>query len=196
MDEVDFADLIDRARRGNEAAIATVLGRFESEIRTMVRIRLPRVLRNQFDSMDFVQAVWVTLFTAGPDEVSKFADVNQFRGYLSGVVRNKVHEEYRRQTRTKKYDLGREERLHVRRGDHDASRDVIADDPTPFEQLQAVDRFGQLIEGRTLGEVRVLDLRRQGLTFQEIARQVGTSERSARRVIEATWDRMEARGWR
>ena len=193
MDEVDFADLIESARSGDEAAIATVLGRFEPEIRTMVRVRLPRALRNQFDSMDFVQAVWTSVFTAKPEEASKFTDAGQFRGFLAGVIRNKVYEEHRRRTRTKKYDLGREERLYVRKGERDVPRDVFASDPTPSEEVQAEDRWDQLLQGRTAEEVKVVELRRQGLTFDEIAERLGMSEKSAREVIYAIRKRMEVR---
>ncbi len=196
MDDVDFAEVIESARAGDEAAVAALLGRFEPEIRTMVRVRLPRALRNQFDSMDFVQAVWKSVFTGKGDDAARFADVGQFRGFLAGVARNKVYEEHRRQTRTKKYDLGREERLYVRKGDRDVPREVAAADPTPSETVQAGDRLGQLLRGRTAEEAQVVDLRRQGLTFEEIAARLGTSERSVRRVIESIRERMEARGWR
>ncbi len=84
----------------------------------------------------------------------RFADVGQFRGFLAGVARNKVYEEHRRQTRTKKYDLGREERLYVRKGDRDVPREVAASDPTPSETVQAGDRLGQLIQGRTAEEAQ------------------------------------------
>jgi RNA polymerase sigma factor (sigma-70 family) len=196
MDDVDFAGVIVSARAGDEAAVAALLGRFEPEIRTMVRVRLPRALRNQFDSMDFVQAVWTSVFTGKSDDAGRFADVGQFRKFLAGVARNKVFEEHRRQTRTKKYDLGREERLYVRKGDRDVPREVAASDPTPSETVQAGDRLGQMIQGRSPEDAQVIELRRQGLTFEEIAGRLGTSERSVRRVIEAVRERMEARGWR
>ena len=196
MDEVDFAALIEGARLGNEAAVAALLGRFEPEIRTMVRVRLPRALRNQLDSMDIVQAVWTSVFTGKENDVGRFTEVGQFRGFLAGVARNKVYEEHRRRTRTKKYDLGREERLYVRKGERDIPREVFASDPTPSEEVQSEDRMNQLIRGRTAEEVRVVELRREGLTYDEIAEKLGISERSVRRVIEAIRERMEARQWR
>jgi RNA polymerase sigma factor (sigma-70 family) len=195
LDDVDFAALIEKARLGDEAAVAALLGRFEPEVRTMVRVRLPRVLRNQLDSMDIVQAVWTSVF-ARPDDVARFADVGQFRGFLAGVARNKVYEEHRRRTRTKKYDLGREERLYVRKGERDVPREVASPDATPSEEVQAEERLDQLTRGRPLEEVRVVQLRRQGLTFDEIAQRLGISERSVRRVIESIRERMEARQWR
>ena len=41
----------------------------------------------------------------------------------------------------------------------------------------------------------MVDLRRQGLTFEEIAERTGLHERSVRRIIDAIRRRMEARKW-
>ena len=60
--EPDIYDLIARAKAGDETAIREFLSRFEPEVRMTVRGRLPRMLRTQFDSMDFVQAVWQSFF--------------------------------------------------------------------------------------------------------------------------------------
>jgi RNA polymerase sigma-70 factor (ECF subfamily) len=196
--EDDFAFLVARARNGDEAATTQLLKQFEADVRMMVRVRLPRALRAQFDSMDFVQAVWASVFAGSKensDAGSAFNDARQFRGFLAGVARNKVYEQHRRLTRTKKYDLGREERLYVRKGERDVPRDVPAHDPTPSENVQANDRYGQLVHGKSVQETRVVELRRQGLTFEEIAERVGWNERSVRRVIDTLRERMEARRW-
>lgn len=200
MDDPGFADLIGRARSGDEAAISAILGRFEPEVRTMVRVRLPRSMRNQFDSMDFVQAVWTSVlagvFGGKAEDVGRFADAHHFRGYLAGVARNKVFEEHRRLTRTRKYDLAREERLYVRRGDREIPREVAARDASASENLQERDRLDQLTRGLSTQETRIVQLRREGLTFEEIADRVGVGERSVRRVIKQILERMEARQWR
>jgi len=192
MDDLDFADLIARVRAQDEAAIAVLLSRFEADVRTMVRVRLPRALRNQFDSMDFVQAVWQSVLVRKGDDVGDFADAGKFRGFLAAVARNKVFEEHRRRT-SMKYDLNREERLYVRRGERDVPREVRAPDPSPSESAQAGERLDQLIEGRSDHEKRVVELRRQGLTYEEVAEKLGCNERSVRRVIGELRSRMEGR---
>jgi RNA polymerase sigma-70 factor (ECF subfamily) len=192
MDDEVFVQLMARARGGDEAAVGELLRHYEEDVRLMVRVRLPRALRSQFDSMDFVQAVWQSFFS---DDPGRFANSRHLRGFLAGVVRNKVHEEYRRRTRTRKYDMGREESLYVRRGGRDEPREVAAPDPSPSQNAQAADRWDQLLAGRSELEARVVELRRQGLTFDEIAEQTGLSERSARRIIDAIRERLEARRW-
>jgi len=196
MDDDDLAGLIERVKAGDADAIRDLIHRFEGDVRTIVRVRLPQSLRSQFDSMDFVQAVWQSVLTKDGKDLGRFTNARHFRGFLAGVARNKVFEEHRRRTRTRKYSLIREEPLYVRRGDRELPREVPAPDPTPSQDAQAHDRFAQLIAGRSAQEAEVVELRRRGLTFDEIAAQTGLSERAVRRIIEAIRQRMEARQWR
>jgi len=193
--EPDISDLIARARAGDEAAIREFLTRFEPEVRVMVRGRLPRMLRTQFDSMDFVQAVWQSFFADLRKGPRHFENVHHLRGFLAGVARNKVYEEHRRLTRTKKYALAREQRLYVRRGSREVARELISPEPTPSQAVQASDRLAQLVATCSPREVQVIVLRHQGLTFEEIAARTGVNERSVRRIIDEARARMEARGW-
>jgi RNA polymerase sigma-70 factor (ECF subfamily) len=180
----EFNDLLRRAKTGDEAAIREFLARFEREVQTMVRARLPRRLRTQFDSTDFVQSVWQSLFINAGQDSPDFDNIEHFRGFLFGMVRNKVHEQHRRLTRTGKYDLAREEPLYIKRGDREVLREVVSPEPTPSQNIQASDRMAQLTAGRSPREVEVLTLRRQGLTFVEIEARTGIHERTVRRIIE------------
>jgi len=189
----DFTDLMKRAKTGDSAAIGEFLTRFQREVQMMVRTRLPKKLRAQYDSVDFVQAVWQSFFSDFQDNPRDFVNTEHLRGFLAGVVRNKVREQHRRLTRTAKYNVSREQRLYVRRGDREVLREVISPDPSPSETAQADDRLEQLIAGRSPREVEVVTLRRQGLTHAEIAARTGMDERSVRRIIELVRARLEAR---
>jgi RNA polymerase sigma-70 factor (ECF subfamily) len=195
-DEADFAELLARARNGDEAAVRELLDRFEPEIRGVVRGRLPKTLRTQFDSMDFVQAVWQSFFFRLRGRSPEFSNPGHLRGYLAGIARNKVFEEHRKRTRTEKYAITREQRLYTQRGEHEVARDLVSPDPSPSQAVQASDRLAQLLAGCRPHEVRVITLRHQGLTFDEIAARTGINERSARKIIDDARERMEARGWR
>ncbi|MBV8129014.1 MAG: RNA polymerase sigma factor [Planctomycetaceae bacterium] len=194
--EPDISNLIARAKAGDETAIREFLTRFEPEVRIMVRGRLPRMLRTQFDSMDFVQAVWQSFFADLRSSSRQFENVHHLRGFLAGVARNKVYEEHRRLTRTKKYALAREQSLYVRRGSREVELALISPEPTPSQAVQASDRLAQLVARCSPLEAQVITLRRQEMTFDEIARRTGISERSVRRIIDEARERMEARGWR
>jgi RNA polymerase sigma factor (sigma-70 family) len=190
--EDDLANLLARAKAGDQEAIRDFLSQFEWEVRMMVRARLPKRLRTQFDSVDFVQAVWQSFFSDLARDAPDFERAEHVRRFLAGVVRNKVFEQHRKLTRTEKYDMSREERLYVRRGDHDVPRDLVSPDPSPSETAQASDCLAQLTAGRSPREVEVISLRRQGLTFDEIATKTGVDERTVRRIIDSARTRMEA----
>ena len=149
--EPDIAELIARARAGEDTAIREFLARFEHEVRIMVRGHLPKALRTRFDSMDFVQAVWQSFFSGLKERPRDFENIRHLRGFLAGVARNKVFEEHRRLTRTEKHAIGREERLQVRRGDRRDERGLISPEPTPSQTVQASDRLAQLIAGCSPG---------------------------------------------
>ena len=193
MDHEELAGLLTRVRAGDETATRILLESFEDDVRRAVRGRLPRSLRTQFDSMDFVQSVWESFFSSCDQDPEAFQDARHLRGYLAGVARNKVLEVHRQRTRTKKYDMNREERLNARRGSQEVLRELPAGGPTPSESAQANDRFAVLIAGRTPEEIRIVELRRQGLTLKEVAERVGKDERSVRRVLESIRARMAAR---
>ena len=192
-DDDDFTDLMARAKAGDQAAIREFLSRFDREVQMMVRALLPKKLRNQYDSADFAQAVWQSFFSDLPRDAPEFENARHLRKYLAGAVRNKVHEQHRRLTRSQKYDIWREERLYIRRGDQDVPREVVSPGPSPSQAAQASDRLAQLTAGRSQREVDVIRLRRQGLTFEEIASVTGIKERTARRIIESARSEMEAR---
>jgi RNA polymerase sigma factor (sigma-70 family) len=194
-DNDEFSDLLRRAKAGDDEAIRDFLSRFEGEVRTMVRSRLPKKLRSRFDSTDFVQSVWQSFFLDPAREPRDFDNVEHFRGFLYGMVRNKVGQQHRRLTKTEKYDLTREEPLYLRRGDREVLREVVSPEPSPSQAVQAKDRMAQLTAGRSPREVEVLTLRRQGLTFVEIAARTGINERTVRRVIEDVRSVLESRRW-
>lgn len=195
QDELDVRDLIARAKLGDEAAFNQLLHRFEGEVRMMVRGRLPKTMRGQYDSMDFVQAVWQSFYADLKDGSPEFENARHLRKFLDGMARNKVFEQHRRLTKTEKYAVKREERLYVRRGDREVERELIARGPSPSETVQAGERLAQLTAGCNPREVEVLTLRYQGLTLDEIAARTGICERTARRIIDSARERMEARGW-
>jgi DNA-directed RNA polymerase specialized sigma24 family protein len=181
-----FNDLLRRATAGDDDAIRDFLSQFEQEVQTMVRSRLPKKLRTQFDSTDFVQTVWQSFFL--DSGCRQFDSIEHLR-------RNKVSEQHRRLTRTEKYDLSREERLYVRRGDREIPREVMSPEPSPSQEVQATDRMAQLTAGRSPLEIEVLRLRHQGLTFEEIAQRTGINERTVRRLIDAVRSLMESHRW-
>ncbi len=192
MDDRDLDDLLQRAKAGDGAALRELLRLFEDEVRMVVRNRLPRALRSQYDSMDFVQAVWQSVYTGEGIDLDQFENPRHLFAYLAGMAKNKVYEEHRRRT-SQKYNIARQEPLFVRRGNREIPRDVPANDPSPSQDAQAGDRLAQLLQGRSPQECQVVDLRRLGLTYDEIADQLGIHESAVRRIVSSIRQRLEDR---
>lgn len=184
MADPGFADLVRRSKEGDEEAIRALLAQFELEVRLAVRRRLPRILRTKFDSMDFVQTVWASIFVGGAVDPTRFESREHLLAYLMGVAGNKVRQEYRRRTCSRRYDVRREEPLYVRRSGRDEPREVASAEPSASEDFRGRERMEGLLRGRTEKEREILRLRHQGLTFEEIALRTGLNERTARRLIE------------
>src|SRR5512147_939448 len=92
---VDIRGLIDRIRAGDEEAARELLGRYEAQVRLVVRRQLPRILRPRFDSLDFLQSVWGSFFhrvRTGPTDIE---DEKNLVAFLAWAARNKVIDEYR-----------------------------------------------------------------------------------------------------
>ena len=196
MDTQDLSGLVEHAKQGNEAAIRELLRRFEDDVRIVVRGRLPKSLRSQFDSMDFVQAVWTSVFTKDGPDLTPFDSPQRLRGYLAGVAKNKVVEEHRKRTQTLKYNLKREEPLYIRQGNREVLREVASPGPTPSQDAQAGDRLAQILEGSSDTVRRVVAFRQQGMTYSDIATRLNLHVDAVRRMVETIRRRLEDRGWR
>ena len=192
MNEVEFADLLDRAKRFDDLAVRQLLEAFEPEIRIMVRVQLPLKLRPKFDSIDFTQAVWASFFIRIRERDTPFENPRQLGAFLAGIAKNKVVEEHRKRTRTRKYDIRREEQLYFKRGGRDVPVEVASQDPSPSEEAQVQDRLHQLLKCEGPEMAKIIDLRRQGLSYEEIGPRVGLHERTVRRMVNAMRSRMEA----
>jgi RNA polymerase sigma factor (sigma-70 family) len=153
------------------------------------------VLRSQFDSMDFVQAVWASVLTKNGPDLGRFDNTRRLRGYLAKVATNKVFQEHRKRTQTQKFDLKRQEPLYIRSSGREVPRPLISPGPTPSQDAQAGDRLAQIMDGCSDSVLMIIALRRQGMTYAEIAAQVGVHVDAVRRKVETIRLRMEERKW-
>lgn len=191
MEAEQFRLLMERVRAGETEAMGDLLRHFEQEVRIVVRRKLPRRLRVRYDSMDFVQSVYQSIMADWRTETpGRFDTPEQVLAYLSSTARNKVLEIYRKETRTKKYDIKKEVASVVSDGVSDrAEFEPRGHDPSPSQYAQAKDLMDSLTRGKPAVVAHVLELRQIGLTFDEIGERVGLSDRSVRRMLDDLKDR-------
>src|SRR5713101_8025830 len=106
----DIRQFLARIQAGDEDAARDLLSRYEAEVRLVVRRQLPRLLRSRFDSLDFLQSVWGSVFRRVRGGPAEFEDSRHLVAFLARAAKNKVIDEYRRAA-SQKQDVHREEPL-------------------------------------------------------------------------------------
>ena len=186
--EIKFAELMDRVRLGSNGAVQELLSHYGEPIYRAVRRRLHRKMRTQFDSHDFVQAVWASFF-AKQDLFDRFDRPEQLLAFLQTVAGNKVIDECRRQLLLSKRNVNRVQETANSSIEDELS--AVARDPSPSQVAVAREQADRMTEGQPSYFQRIVDLRLNGATFEEIADHTGISERTIRRIVKRIRRRIE-----
>jgi RNA polymerase sigma-70 factor (ECF subfamily) len=177
----DFAALLVRVQNGSDGATRLLIDSYGPHILRIVRRRLSRQMRSKYDSLDFVQAVWTSFFARRSDLV-RFTRPEEMVAFLGVMATNKVIDETRTRMLTERGAGRREVPLEPGSPRHDAA--LAAQQPTPSEAVAVKDLWEVLLEGQPSHYRRILQLRRTGLPYEDIARQLGVNEKTVRRVID------------
>lgn len=171
-----FRDLLQDVEAGSEEAIRQLLESHGGIVLRVVRARLNHLLRRQYDSEDFVQAVWASFFKHR-DLVGRFKSIEDLAAFLKSMAANKVMYECRRRLKTQRYDR-RRERAAESWGL--TSLDQVRNaDPTPSAIVGAQDELEQFSEA----EQKLIRLRAAGSTHEEIAAALGIHPSTVRRIL-------------
>ncbi len=172
-----------RESRGEGAIDGTespeaLIARFGPQVLQTIRRRLPRRLRNLFDSQDFAQAAWASFFR-NADQVPRQSP-SEVRGRVRRIAINKVVDEIRAQFGTQKRQAGKQVPLQWNESEIDH---VPARDPRPSEVAVANECIPTLTAGFPGEFQRLADLRVHGAAPGEIAKELGVSERTVFRML-------------
>jgi RNA polymerase sigma factor (sigma-70 family) len=178
----DFHLLLEQVFAGDEQAAVALLERYGPAILHAVRKRLSRQLRAKFDSLDFVQDVWVSFFRSEPDPI-QFDTPEKLIAFLTQVARNKVIDATRKRLQGRKFNLKLEHSLEQASSRGDV---VAANQPTPSEVVGRKEQWQRLIDQQPLVYQGILVLFRDGKTPDEIATDLKISVRTVKRVLEKT----------
>ena len=172
---------------GSQDAAWTLVEEYGPYVLRAVRRHLPRTLRSKYDSQDFVQAVWKSFFAA-KHNLENIQAPQQLIGFLAASARNRIVDEYRKRTQTKKYDVKRERSLEGRKDT--PTHDLPSSDPTPSAIAMCREEW-ELFMNRQPARYRVIvQLRFMGKTQEEIAGNLNISDRTVRRVLKRVFQKM------
>jgi RNA polymerase sigma-70 factor (ECF subfamily) len=180
MIEADFDRLLASVREGSEAAAWELFDKFNQPILRVVRRRLPDELRGKFDSVDFVQATWASIY-AHRSRMANFDGPRQFVAYVGAIAAHKIGMEIRRRLKGKKYAVRAERSLDA--GER-AGHELCAASASPSEIAIARERWSDLLRNRSPEHQEMIRMRLAGHTFQQIADTLGFDERTVRRVMQ------------
>jgi RNA polymerase sigma factor (sigma-70 family) len=175
-----FVALLERVCNGSPEAVREFLQTYGPPILRVVRRKLTQRLRSKYDSIDFEQAVWASFF-AQDLHAHKFEGRDALVAYLVTLATNKVIDAMR-QRGTDKYNMLQEFSL-----ENDfwlVDEDALAQGPTPSQVAVAKEEWERLLEAQPERHQRMLVLRQQGYSCEEIAAEVGCAVKTVRRLLD------------
>lgn len=175
--------LLGRWREGDQQAAAELFQRYANRLIALVQQRLPVQYSARLDAEDVVQSVYRSFFAgarAGRFELQRGGDLWRV---LVAIALHKLDHQLRRNHAGKRA-------VHRERafGNEDSlcgiQPQVLAQPPTPLEAAALADEVEQLLRRLKPLQRRVLELRLQGHTIEEIAVDTKRSERRVYCILE------------
>jgi RNA polymerase sigma factor (sigma-70 family) len=186
-ENTDFVDFLRRIRAGDEGAAMELVRRFEPLIRREVRIRLgDDRLKRAFDSVDISQSVlgyFLSRAASGEYELNR---PDQLARLLMTMARNRLISRARSERRLVR-DMGR---ISVEPGVLDQ---VVDSNPSPSEIFSRKEELELLMASLSDEERQIFDLRSQGLSWSEVADQLGGSSQGRRMQLSRGLERVDGR---
>ncbi len=179
--ETAFSLLMERVQSGCPRAAQDVVNRYGSYLRKVVRRRLHQRMRPRYDSLDFLQDVWVSFFRT-TQTCTNFESPGELIAFLAKIACKKVTDEYRHLLLTEKRNLNREHSLTPPK-ENDRGHEPPVRQPTPSQVAVANERWEQMLHGLPPEYRRMLELLRQGFTHEEIAQSLGTYTKVIQRLL-------------
>jgi RNA polymerase sigma factor (sigma-70 family) len=174
-----FEALLNQIRQGDEQAAVTLVETYGPYLVRAVRRTLRGEIRSKFDSNDFVQAVWASIF-ASPERLTRIEEPAQLVGLLRAMARNKVTDENRRRTQTQRRSVHQERQLPTDAEGHDL---LPSSTPGPVELAIARENWTKMLSGHPEHYRQIARLKLMGKTNRSIAGQLGINEKTVRRVL-------------
>jgi RNA polymerase sigma-70 factor (ECF subfamily) len=189
-EEHSFDDLLNRLRRGDDAASREVYERYRQRLIYLAQQRLAGALQNKVDPEDVLQSVYRSFFVRVAEGQFELEDWDGLWNLLVSITLHKCgHQvEYHYAARR---DMRREAAGAGTDGASPLDWQALAREPTPDEAAMLTETVEYLLRG--LPEERqqqILVLRLQGHSLVEISQQVGRSEQTVYRVLDQVKKRL------
>ncbi|QDU60926.1 RNA polymerase sigma factor [Planctomycetes bacterium Pan216] len=174
--------LAEQCRVGDEDAFSEIYQRYARKLINLARSRISERLSARIEAEDVVQSVFRTFFGRVQENRFHFEQENDLWKLLVSMTMNKLRNKVDWHTAAKR-DVGAERRMDG----NSSLPSAFAPDgetPSPSAVVAFLDLLEHFLSGLREQDRKILELRLQDLTQQEIADQIGCTERTVRRVLE------------
>ena len=155
----EFQFLLSEAMAGDSSAVATLIERYEAQIRVVVRARLGAAMKPYLDSMDIVQSVHRDMIAGLQRGQFDIESQDKLIALAATIVRRKIARHWR----------------HLKREALFPEHELADSRPTaePVDVLAAQELSDVLLDRLEDDDRKVLELRMLGHSTAEAARQLG-----------------------
>jgi RNA polymerase sigma-70 factor (ECF subfamily) len=183
LDEL-FDDFIRRIRTGDDAAAEELVRTYEPLVRREIRLNLTdRRMVRSFDSVDVCQSIWSSFFVRMAAGQFDFESPAQLIRLLMAMAKNKLAFQVRH-NRFQKRDVGRIDTSESAINSHSDNQ------PSPSECVSAEELYNQMQQRLTADELKISELRQNGLAWDEVAKALGGTAQARRMQLDRAADRV------
>ncbi len=164
----EFNEMLQRARLGDQTAMARLVEQYEPEVRIVARVRLGGPLRPYLDSVDLVQSVHRSLMMGLRNDRFDISSPEKLVALAMTIVRRKIARHWRK--------LQRQSRLSgVVTPDELPNVMAALASPAADAEIQTdvTDQLQQLFHRLDEKEQRIIMLRFEGHRTAEVAKMIG-----------------------
>ncbi len=184
--------LVDRCRTGDPEAARLLFERYVDRLVAVARRRLSQPLTSRVDPEDIVQSVFRTFFGRLKGGQFQLDQQNDLCKLLVRITVNKTLRQVAFQKAAKR-DPGQE--AHPSDADHEQVLQLLAREPDPEEAVAFLDQLEHFLAQLSPEERRILEMRVQGYSNEDICKELGIYDRKIRRVLERIRGLVEQEGW-
>jgi len=183
------ADLMLRWRDGDQQAAGELFQRYAERLLALARSRLSAKLARHLDPEDVVQSAYRSFFVGARDGRYVLRRSGDLWRLLVGITVHKVQHQVERHTAAKRA-VARECQLAEESGACGLQASALSREPTPAEAAALADTLEHMLRGLEPLDRRIVELRLQGYSLDEIAGDVRRCERTVRRILEQVKQRL------
>jgi RNA polymerase sigma factor (sigma-70 family) len=183
-DDGDFAQLMAAAESGDVDAQRQICERYEPKLRIVARVMLGPALRPYLDSIDLVQSVHRSLLMGLRDHKFDISSPEKLIALAKAIVRRKVARKWQANRR--------QQRLNGNLDSQDlvgALSSLSSPGNSPLQVAQFNDHLRHFCQCLSEVEKRMLELRLEGYSSEEVAKQLGIHPVALR----VRWSRLRKR---